>query len=90
MHDYFEILGVSPDARARDIRQAGRRRATAPHPDFCQDPDGSPRTAAEAAAPDPASSDLADAAIDFVDMAAVVARMQAAFFAAARSRSRGW
>ena len=87
MHDYFEIVGVSPGARAREIRQAGRRRATAPHPDFCHDADAPPRAGGEPAAEaDPASAELKDAAIDFVDMTAVVARMQAAFFGA---RTRG-
>ena len=87
MHDYFEILGVSPDARARDIRQAGRRRATAPHPDFCHESDTPPRAGGDPTVePDPASAELKDAAIDFVDMTAVVARMQAAFFGA---RTRG-
>ena len=87
MHDYFEILGVSPDARAREIRQAGRRRASAPHPDFCHEPEAPMRAGGEPAAePDPASAELKDAAIDFVDMASVVARMQAAFFGA---RTRG-
>ena len=86
MHDYFEILGVSPDARAREIRQAGRRRAAAPHPDFCHEPEAGPRATGEPAGEFAPPPELADAAIDFVDMAAVVARIQLAFFG---TRTRG-
>ncbi len=70
MHDYFEILGVSPAARARDIQLACRRHAATAHPDFCVEPD----TTRDA------PLDLADAAVDFVNMTAVISRMQTAFF----------
>jgi curved DNA-binding protein CbpA len=74
VHDYFEILGVSPDARAPEIRRARRRRTSTSHPDV-QDgerPCGLSRAPFTAPAP--------DAAIDFVEMAPLVDRMRAAFF----------
>ncbi|MFI5177631.1 MAG: DnaJ domain-containing protein [Vicinamibacterales bacterium] len=89
MHDYFEILGVSPDARAREIQRACRRHSPTAHPDFRDDADDTARAARDAAlsrARGPV--ELADVAIDFVDMTAVVDRMQSAFFAT--PRSRGW
>ena len=73
MHDYFDILGVSPDARVPEIRRAQRRRAAVSHPDVH---DGEARltgAATSAVAPQ-------DVAIDFVDMATLVDRMRAAFF----------
>lgn len=73
MHDYFDILGVSPDACAREIQRACRRRAAASHPDFRDDaPGGWHRDAAPV--------ELDDVAVDFVDMASIVDRMQASFF----------
>jgi DnaJ-like protein len=79
VHDYFDILGVPPGACARDIRRARRRRAVLSHPDV---QDGDTRTATSASASiaaDPVAG--TDVAIDFVDMASIVDRMQAAFFA---------
>lgn len=80
MHDYFEIVGVSPQADTREVRQAGRRRSVSLHPDYS---DCEP---AELAAGPPGAEDSipdvapVDAAIDFVNMRTIVARMQAAFF----------
>jgi hypothetical protein len=70
VHDYFHILGVSDGAPAEEIRRASRRHNERAHPDFR---DG----AGPAATP---AADLEDIAIDFVDMTAIVDRMQAAFF----------
>jgi len=88
MHDYFEILGVPPDARASEIQRAGRRRSVSAHPDFRGDDDTASRLAVDSAlARDHAPVELVDVAIDFVDMAAVVDRMRRAFFGASRSRA---
>ncbi|HKW01166.1 MAG TPA: DnaJ domain-containing protein [Vicinamibacterales bacterium] len=85
MHDYFEILGVSPDARARDIQRACRRRVPVVHPDFCAEPDAAGRPLRDAAIDrETAAADLVDVAVDFVDMASVVNRMQIAFFGTTR------
>ena len=85
MHDYFHILGVSPDARAPEIRHACRRHARAAHPDV---QDGA--VAVRALDPDPAAEVTSpDAAVDFAIMAPIVRRMQTAFFADERpGRSR--
>ena len=70
MHDYFHILGVSDGTPADEIRRAARRHLERSHPDFRKPPD---RRLLANRAPD-------DVAIDFVDMAAIVERMQTAFF----------
>jgi len=75
VHDYFEILGVSPDARAPEVRRARRRRTGTCHPDV-QDGDRQ----AGAATAGPFAANGPDVAIDFIDMAPVVDRMRAAFF----------
>lgn len=75
VHDFFEILGVSDDAPASEIRRACARRERRTHPDFRHGEPG-----ARPAPPAPRS----DAAIDFVDMAAIVERMQGAFFGPVR------
>jgi len=81
VHDYFEIVGVSPDARPPDIRRACRRRASATHPDFRHDDDSTSRGVTDASLDREASAaDLVDVAVDFVEMSGVVARMQVAFF----------
>lgn len=86
MHDYFEILGVSPDARARDIQRACRRRPPVAHPDFSHEPDATRPTADGTDGADRVAADLADTAVDFVDMTEVVTRMQAAFFGTSKAR----
>ena len=85
MHDYFEILGVPPDARAQDIRRAVRRRTRPGHPDVRDG--GAFDEPAPASQGRDVSRDLApevDVAIDFVDMTAIVGRMQTAFFGSSR------
>jgi hypothetical protein len=77
VHDYFDIIGIPDDASAPEIRRACARRIGAGHPDF------RPGSGDGAAAPPVVPAGLpalVDAAIDFVDMAPIVARMQAAFF----------
>ena len=74
MHDYFHILGVSDGTPADEIRRAARRHLERSHPDFRKRPD---RRLSTHRAPD-------DVAIDFVDMAALVERMQTAFFGSER------
>jgi hypothetical protein len=79
LYDYFEIIGVPPDAGAQAIRRAEGRRRHGLHPDFGTretSGDEPERPMAAALAPD-----RDDAALDFVDMTFIVARLQAAFFA---------
>jgi hypothetical protein len=83
VHDYFDILGVARDARPNEIRRACCRRAHVPHPDIWDGDTLSPPTHSRARASDrlPLSRDLADAAIDFVDLSVFVDAIRAAFFA---------
>jgi hypothetical protein len=79
VHDYFDILGIPPGACAQEIRRARHRRTGVSHPDIH---DGETRAGS---APAPTSTAIApgdrgDVAIDFVEMSAIVDRMQAAFF----------
>jgi len=75
VHDYFDILGVSDTTTPREIRLACARRARHVHPDFS--------VGAQPSQPDQRAADAAwvraDLAIDFVDMAVLVSRVQAAF-----------
>ena len=70
MHDYFQILGVPAGAPADEIRRASRRYLDRSHPDFRH------RRGADAVTP----RTPGDAAIDFVDMSAIVDRMLSTFF----------
>lgn len=79
MHDYFDILGIPPGARAPEIRRARQRRAGVSHPDVHDGAAPTGLAAAVRVTSIPASQ--ADVAVDFVDMADIVDRMQAAFFA---------
>jgi hypothetical protein len=79
VHDYFEILGLPSNARASEIRRACARRVHVAHPDFRGGSTGvltppPPVDRLDHDVPSP------DAAIDFVDAAAFVERMQTAFF----------
>ena len=84
MHDFFDILGVSHDARAAEIRRACQGRVPSAHPDIA----GTRRRIADQPA-DLAGArsaglipteDLSDASVDFVNMTSIVERMRAAFF----------
>ena len=80
MHDYFQILGVPPDAGARDIRAACARHAARPRADLLEveyrGGIGIPDVSQDAAGP----FEPIDVAIDFPNVASVVDRMQCAFF----------
>jgi hypothetical protein len=82
VHDYFDILGVARNAPAEEIRRACARRAWKGHPDFDDAVLSVP--ARRTPAGRLALADLADVAIDFVDLSEIVDRMKAAFFAADR------
>lgn len=79
MHDLFDILGVSPDARASEIRRACQRHTPVLHPDFDAGPDAAPVEPRQAP-----RLPTDDVAVDFVDMSTFVDRMQAAFFGSTR------
>ena len=83
MHDYFDIIGISEDASAREIRRACSRRSGSGHPDFRVGAGAGGSSLAEDGAA-PTLPESADAAIDFLDMRPIVARMQTAFFTISR------
>jgi len=72
VHDYFDLLGLSDGARASEIRRRSASRPRRWHPDF-----GGGSSLKRPQAIQPLRS---DAAVDFVNMAGVVERMQQAFF----------
>ena len=79
MYDFFEVLGVAPDAGSQIIRRAERRRIGGGHPDFHQgDPPAGDRSAGQARAAFP--PDRTDVAVDFVDLNVLVPQLRAAFF----------
>lgn len=77
MHDYFAILGIDPGAPAAVIRSAHLRRRAAVHPDFRASVDRPVRVRAGFGR---AARGPADAAVNFIEMSALVDRMEAAFF----------
>ena len=84
MHDYFQILGVAPDAGARDIRAACARHAARPHADLLAAEHGLAPAGDRTGAAGALHPELVDVAIDFPDVSAVVDRMQSAFFRSRR------
>ena len=74
MHDYFAILGIAPGAPASVIRSAHSRRRAAVHPDFRATGDRPSQTRSFG------GRGPADAAVNFIEMSALVDGMEAAFF----------
>jgi curved DNA-binding protein CbpA len=82
VHDYFDILGVSRDARASDIRRACGRHSRPVHPDVWDGDRHRPAGLSRLATLDArlVLTGASDIAIDFVDAAQLVDRMRDAFF----------
>jgi curved DNA-binding protein CbpA len=81
VHDYFEILGVAPDADARDIREACARQAARRHADLFEAAQRSGEAPGDGGVDVRAfSRELLDAAVDFPEMSGLLDRVQAAFF----------
>ena len=81
MHDYFDILGVAPGARASEIRQACARHASRPHPDFREAAGRNPELGRDLMAwQDAAWSEVVDVAVDFPNVPSLLERARAAFF----------
>lgn len=88
MHDYFAILGIAPGAPASVIRSAHSRRRAAVHPDFRAIGDRpthvrAGRFSRPSSLPGTSTTSTrtpADAAVNFIEMSALVDRMEAAFF----------
>jgi hypothetical protein len=72
VHDYFDLLGLSDGARASEIRRRSASRPRRWHPDF--------GGGASLKRPRLESPPRSDAAVDFVNMADLVDRIQQAFF----------
>ena len=77
MHDLFHVLGLSRNAPLNEVRRACARRTAGTHPDFRPALDlSSTRFVPDEARAVPPR----DAAVDFVDVAGLVARIQSEFF----------
>jgi len=72
VHDLFHVLGLSENASVSEVRRACARRVARTHPDF--------RPASPSMSERAPAALARDAAIDFIDVTDVVARMQARFF----------
>jgi len=81
VHDLFDIVGLSRSAPPVEVRRVCARLVRRAHPDFVY-PIGS---GSAAAAAQPPSFDVPavvrrDVAVDFLEMSAVLDRVQSAFF----------
>ena len=72
MHDLFHVLGLSKNAPVSEVRQACARRTARTHPDF--------RPASLLASESGHRVLARDVAVDFIDVSALVPRLQAHFF----------
>jgi hypothetical protein len=89
VHDYFDILGVSSDARPAEIRRACCRRVPATHPDIRLGDDlAVRRPRATPSRQRIAGGEFLDASIDFVEASALVDAMRARFFECATTSTR--
>jgi hypothetical protein len=82
VHDFFHVLGLPRNAPISEIRRACARRVRRAHPDFRPPLTGD--TAVDQTAESAALTGTAlsrDAAVDFVDMASLLDRIQLSFFA---------
>ena len=78
MHDLFDVLGLPRNAPVGEIRRVCARRSRRPHPDF-RSPGAECATSPfrPAAGDPPMPTDLA---VDFVDIASLLDRIELAFF----------
>ena len=80
MHDFFEILGLPDSAPPSEVRRVcAARRIRRPHPDF-HNGGGSSLTRLTTPADADFRSPVSDVAIDFVDVSALLDRIQSSFF----------
>jgi hypothetical protein len=82
VHDLFDVLGLSRNAPAGEIRRVCARRFRRSHPDFrTRHPEGDTSVVLRA------NGDLAiprDVAVDFVDVTTLLDRIELAFFSQQR------
>jgi hypothetical protein len=83
VHDYFSILGLPPGTPPAIVRRASARRVDAVHPDFRPAPAPTLLDAAGLPVADKQGAP-ADLAVNFIEMAALVDGMEAAFFRSRR------
>jgi hypothetical protein len=79
VHDFFHVLGIPRNAPISEFRRACARRVHRAHPDFCGGGGVSHHEEARRL-PIPESAGPGDAAVDFVDVATLIDRIQAGFF----------
>ena len=75
MHDFFDIVGLSRSAPPIEVRRVCARVVRRAHPDFRHE-----RGAVGSDVQPPTVAVRRDVAVDFVDMSAVIDRIQASFF----------
>ena len=85
MHDFFDIVGLSRSAPPVEVRRAFARLIRRTHPDF-RHPGGAADPGVErlTIAGSPVRRDVA---VDFVEMAMVLDRIQSAFFRSGTPRA---
>ena len=71
MRDLFDVLGLAGSAHPLEVRRVSARYVPRSHPDF----DAGGSSAAPSVRP------ARDAAVDYIDPAGLIDRIQAAFFA---------
>ncbi|MCC7042434.1 MAG: hypothetical protein IT183_01095 [Acidobacteria bacterium] len=79
MHDFFDIVGLSRSAPPVEVRRACARLIRRTHPDFGH-PGAEARLPALEQSLGTASPVRRDVAVDFLEIATVLDRMQSAFF----------
>lgn len=75
MHDFFDILGLPSSAPPMEVRRVCARRVRRSHPDFHL---GGGTPASPDVTPEATPSSL-EVAVDFVEIGALLDRVQAAF-----------
>ena len=78
MHDFFDVLGLPDNAPVSEIRRACARRVRRAHPDFGATGSSSCGSFSALRRESPPGS--SDVAIDFVDVGALLDRIQIHFF----------
>ncbi len=80
MHDLFDIVGLPRSAPPVEVRRVCARLVRRAHPDFVYPNESGGPSAVASSLPFDAPGVRRDAAVDFLEMNAVLERVQSAFF----------